>query len=96
MSESLGLSIHFAMKKPADFRNFFAGTLGSAIISELSDMHIAGERIKYIGKSSFSSLLRDDSGFIGMLCNPAGLKTVWVHGEPVKSKLYCEFKVKYL
>ena len=36
MSQSLGLSIGFAMIKPSDFRNFFAGEKGKAIISKLS------------------------------------------------------------
>ena len=95
MSESLGLSIGFARRKPADFRNFFAGEQGSAIISKLSEMSIAGERIRHIGKSSFSSLLKTSSGFAGMICTPAAIKTVWVRGVPVKSKLYCMFSVKH-
>ncbi len=94
MSESVGLSIGFAIKKPADFRNFFAGEQGNAIISKLSEMSVSGERIKYLSKSSFSSLMKTDSGFAGMLCTPAFIKTVWVRGVPVKSKLYCMFTVK--
>ena len=95
MSESLGLSIGFARRMPADFRNFFAGEQGNAIISKLSEMSISGERIKYIAKSSFSSLLKTSSGFAGMICTPAFIKTVWVRGVPVKSKLYCMFSVKH-
>ena len=96
MSQSLGLSINFAMIKPSDFRNFFAGEKGKAIISKLSEIFISDKNIKYIGQSSFSSLLQDYSGFLGVLCIPAFLKTVWLNGVPVKSKLYCEFNVKYL
>lgn len=95
MSESLGISIGFAMINTADFRNLFAGEKGSAIISKLSEMSVSGERIKHLRNSSFSSILKTHSGFAGVVCIPAFIKTVWVRGIPVKSKLYCMFSVKH-